>query len=142
EGQRQSRAEGAPAELDRWRRLDAAVAHKRYVGGAAADIDEEPALAPRFLAGASKRERIRLCDRGCKLEVELPHDRVDGVNVSYRRECVEDGDLEVLAREADRVGHRIAVDSDVGDGRMDEARLQLAIAPFELEEVLRLAQSP
>src|SRR5438445_9264359 len=72
ECQREAARECAPAEVEHSRPLNASVAHERYVGGAAADIDEDPALGPCLLAGASTRERIRLCDRGCKPDVEPP----------------------------------------------------------------------
>src|SRR5207245_477806 len=48
--------------------------------------------------------------------------------------------LEVLAGEADRVGDRVAVHPYVGDRGVHKARLELAVAPLHLEQVLRLAE--
>jgi hypothetical protein len=60
--------------------------------------------------------------------------------VRHRREGVEDGDLEVLAREADGIGDGVPVDADVGDRRVDEPSLELAVAALHLEQVLRFAE--
>src|SRR6266849_10472136 len=140
ERQREPAREGAAAKVEHAGALDAAVPDERYVGGAAADVDEDATLSPGLLARACPRERIGLRDGGRQLEVELAHDGVDGVDVGHRGERVEDSDLEVLACEADRVGDRVAVDPDVGDRGVDEASLELAVAALELEQVLGLAQ--
>src|SRR6266567_2986363 len=140
ERERQAARERAAAEVEHPRALDPAVADERHVRGPAADVDEDPALGPRLLACAGARERIRLGNCGRKLEVELANHGVDGVDVGHGRERVEDGDLEVPACESHRVGDRIAVDPDVRDRGMDQAGFELAVAPFELEQMLRLAQ--
>ncbi|TMF32711.1 MAG: hypothetical protein E6I29_01770 [Chloroflexi bacterium] len=97
-------------------------------------------VSPDLLVGARPRECVRLGDRGRKLQVELPDHRLDGVDVRHRGEGVEDGDLQVLAREADGIGDRVAVDPNVGDRRVHEPGLELAVAALQLEQVLGLAQ--
>src|SRR5260370_29206272 len=95
ERQRQAPREGASAQVDHARTFAPAIADQGYIGGAAADVDEDAALSPCLLARASSRKRVWLRHGGGQLEVELTHDGVDGVDVGHRRERVEDGDLEV-----------------------------------------------
>src|SRR5260370_10768683 len=140
ERQRKAWGEGGAAQVGHGGCCGPGSADQGYIGGAAADVDEDAGGGPRLLARARSRKRVWLRDGGGQLEVELTHDCVDGVDVGHRRERVEDGDLEVLAREAHGVGDRIAVDTDVGDRGMDEARFELAVAPLELKQVLCLAQ--
>src|SRR5207237_10251803 len=112
--------ERTPTEVEHARALDSAVADERHVGGAATDVDEDPALGPDLRIGARPSECVRLGDRGGKLQVELPDHRLDGIDVRHWGEGVEDGDLQVLAREADGVSDRVAVDPNVGDRRVHE----------------------
>src|SRR6202165_5547080 len=141
ERQREPAREGAATQIEHARALDATVPDERYIRRTAADVDEDAALSPGLLTRACPRERIGLRDRGRQLEVELAHHGVDGIDMGHRREGVEDGDLEVLAGEADSVGDRVAVDPDGGDRGVQEASLELAVAALELQQVLGLAQS-
>src|SRR5713101_8139998 len=97
ESQREPACECPPTQVEHARALDAAVADQRHVRRATTDIDEDAALRPGFLARACSGEGVWLSDGAGQLEVELTHNRVDGVDVRHRREGVEHGDLEVLA---------------------------------------------
>src|SRR5260370_16466468 len=103
ERQRQAPREGASAQVEHARTFDPAIADQGHVRGAAPDVDEDAALSPCLLARASSRKRVWLRHGGGQLEVALTHDCVDGVDVGHRRERVEHGHLEVLAREAPRL---------------------------------------
>src|SRR5437868_15509030 len=74
-GQGKPARERAPAEVEHARALDPSVADQCDIRGAAADVDEDPALGPDLLVDASAGKRVRLGDRGRKLEVELADDR-------------------------------------------------------------------
>ena len=140
ERQGEAAREGTPAEVEHPGALDAAVANQRDVGRPTAHVDEDAPFSPGFLAGTRSGQRIRLSDSRRQLEVELSYHCLDRVDVSHRRERVEHGHLKVLTRKTNRVGDRVAVNAHVGDGRVHQARLQLAVAALHLEQVLRLAQ--
>src|SRR5437870_870832 len=110
EGQSEPAGERTPAEVEHARALDSAVADERHVGGAAADVDEDPSLGPDLLVGACPRERVRLGDRGRKLQVELPDHRLDAVDAlaGHRLRHVLSGLERPVARLDDRfeVGDR------------------------------------
>src|SRR6266566_3080907 len=141
ERKREPAREGPTTEIEHSRTFNTAVSHEGDIGGAAADVDEDATFRPRLLARARTSQRVGLSDRCRQLEVELAHHGFDGVDVGHGRERVEDGDLQVPTRETHRVGDRVAVDSDVGDRRVDQARLELSVAALQLQEVLGLAES-
>src|SRR5579864_4415803 len=140
EREREAAREGATAEVKHPCALHAAVAYERDVGRAAPDVDEDSTLGPYLLVGARASQRVWLRHSGGKLEVELANDGLDGVDVRHRRESVEDGHLEVFAREPNRVRHRVSVDPHIRDRRVHESRLELAVAALHLQQVLRLAK--
>ncbi len=90
------------------------------VGRPAADVDEERAGLPDLLGAEDPGDRVRLGDDLEQLEVELAGHALERAEVDERRERVEDADLHVAALEADRVGHRVAVDAGRGDRGVDE----------------------
>src|SRR6266700_7750592 len=94
--------EGPAPEVEHPGALDTPIAQERDVGGAAPDVHEDRALLPRLLAGRGPGQRVRMGDRGRQLEVELPDDGLHGPDLGDGGERVEDGDLQVLALEADR----------------------------------------
>ena len=120
--------ERAAAEREHPGRLDAAVAHQRDVGGAAADVDEDGAARLDVLGVAAARQRVRLGDGGDHLEVELLGDGLQRADVVQRREGVEDGDVHNVALEVDRVAHRVAVDAHRGDGAVHQLDVDLGDA--------------
>src|SRR5439155_23673870 len=141
EREREPARESPPAEVEHPCALHLAVPHQGDVCGPATDVDEDATVGPDLLAGTGTGKGVWLRHRRSELEVKLTHHCLDGVDVSHRSELVENRDLEVLAGETDRVGHRVAVDAHVGDRRMNQPRLELPVASFQLEQVLRLAQS-
>src|SRR5437588_9610896 len=139
-GDRETPGERSPAEVEHPGAFDAAVAQQRDVGRAAADVYKDAALLPRLVPGRRAGQRVGLRHGGDQLEIKLPDDRLDRADLRDRRERVEYRHLERAALEADRVRDRVAVDPHLGDGRVDKARLELAVAPLQLQQVLRLSQ--
>src|SRR6202011_5897731 len=133
--QRQAARKRPPTKVEHAGTFDSTIPDEGDVGGTAADVHEQPAFRPDLLAGTCSGQREGLRHRGRQLQVELLYDGPDGVDVGHRREGVEDGDLEVLTREADGVAHRIPIDSHVRDRRVDEAGLELPVASLKLEEM-------
>src|ERR1700674_4534840 len=86
ERKRQATGEGTAAEVEHPGPFHAAVANQRHVGRAAADVDEDAALRPRFFAGASARERVRLRDGSGELTSQLAYVVRNRVDLGHRRE--------------------------------------------------------
>ena len=140
EGEREPARERAPAQVEHPRALNTTIADQRDVCCASADVDENSALFPGLFAGASARQRVRLGDGRGKLEVQLPDNALECVDVGNWSEGVENGELQILTRETDGIGDGVAIHSHVGDRGVHEPSLQLAVTPLEFQEVLRLTQ--
>ena len=98
--------EGATAEGEHARALDAALADERDVRRAAADVDEQGPRLAQLLAAEHAGDGVRLGDDLEQLEVELAGHALERAEVDERCERVEDADLDVAALEADRVRER------------------------------------
>ena len=130
--------EGAAAEREHARALDAAAAHEGDVRRAAADVDEERARLSDLLARDGARHGVGLGHDLDELEAELLDDRLQGAQVDERRVGVEDRDAQVAALEADRVGDHVAVHAGAGHGGVDEAHVDVGQAGLPGDGALRL----
>ena len=135
----QGLGEGATAEREHARPLDAALADQRHVRRAATDVDEQRARLLDLLATDAARDGIRLGDDREQLEVELAGDALQRAEVDQRRERVEDADPHVAALEADRVRDRVAVDGGAGDRRVDEPDVDVGQARLPGDRPLGVA---
>ena len=134
--------ERAAAEREHPRGLDAAAADDGDVGRSAADVDEDRAELVRLGRRAAAGQRVRLGDRGNKLEVELLSDRLQRPDMREWRERVEDRDLDDVALEVDRVAHRVAVDAHRRDRAVDELDVDLLDAQVVRHLAHRFAERP
>src|SRR5712692_9848774 len=78
EREREPTRKRAATKVEHARALHPTVADQRHICRAAADVDEDAPLGPDLLVGARAGQRVWLGDSGRKLEVELPHHRLDG----------------------------------------------------------------
>ena len=92
--------ESPAAEREHARALDAALAHERDVGRAAADVDEQRAGLLDLLVVHAARHGVRLGDDRDQLQVEHARHGLQRAKVDQRRERVEDADPDVAALEA------------------------------------------
>ena len=98
-----------------------------------------PGLLDLFVVHAS-RDGVRLGDDRDQLQVEHARDGLQRAQMDQRRKRVEDADAHVTAVEADRIGHRVAVDRGAGDRGMDEADVDVGQARLPRHGSFRLAQ--
>ena len=90
-----------------------------------ADVDVDAPEFVHIFGGAAAGERVGLGHGRHQLQVQLLGDGLEGPDVGERGERVEDGDLQDLTLEVERVGHRIAVDVHRGDAAVDKLDVDL-----------------
>ena len=78
--------EGPPAEREHARALDATRPHESNVGGAATDVDEQPAGLLDLLVVHAARDGVGLGDDGHEVEVEHARHGLQRAQVDERRD--------------------------------------------------------
>src|SRR5215212_7659982 len=132
--------EGATAKRKHACRVDAALAHQRYVGRPATDVDEQRARLADLLLVETARHGIRLGDYSEQLQVELARHALQRAEVDQRRERIERAEADVAALETDGVSYRVSVDGRARHRRVHQPDVDVPQARFPRNRTLRFAQ--
>ena len=132
--------EGATAEREHPRPLDAALSNEGDVGRPAADVDEQRPRLADLVVAQHTRHGIRLGDDLEQLEVELGRDALERPEMDQWRERVEDPDLDMATLEPDRVREGVAVDRRRRHRRVDEPDIDVRQPGLPGDRPLGLAE--